>query len=83
MKVYTPDEAATVLQVSRKTIDRLIKAGKLPASKVGSLKRITEEQLAQYLEDNRVRPTVKPSEPQRQRRGRSQKNLTYCYFERV
>ena len=70
MKVYTPKEVADLLQVSSRTIDRLIKAGKLAASKVASKTRITEMQLTQYLEDSRIKPeqTPKRSEPAPRRR---------------
>jgi excisionase family DNA binding protein len=39
-----------ILKVSTKTVYNLISRKELPASRVGSLFRITEEQLSRYLE---------------------------------
>lgn len=86
MKVYTPAEVAEILKVCLRTVDRLIKRGKLPASEVGSLKRITEAQLNRYLEGNEFRPgpanKSKPTEPAH--RGRSSgRGAALRNFERV
>lgn len=50
MIVYTPDEIAAVLRVTKKTVYKLIKSGELPVLRVGSLFRITEDQLQSYLQ---------------------------------
>lgn len=48
--VYTPEEVAAILKVTTKTVYNLIHRKELPASRVGSLFRITEDQLSRYLE---------------------------------
>lgn len=50
--VYTLDEVAQVLQVSRRTVDRIVKDGKLRAVHVGTgrtHRRVTERALLAYL----------------------------------
>lgn len=49
MKVYTIDEVATLLQVTRRTIYTYIKDGKLKAVKIGKYWRITEKALEAFL----------------------------------
>lgn len=49
MKVYTIDEVATLLHVTRRTIYTYIKDGKLKAVKIGKYWRITEKALEAFL----------------------------------
>jgi excisionase family DNA binding protein len=49
MKIFTADEVAAWLKVSRKTVFNLIKRGQLDALPGIRHKRITEEALARYL----------------------------------
>jgi excisionase family DNA binding protein len=49
IKVYTLQEVADVLKVSRQTIYNYLKAGKLKASKIGKEYRVTETQLQDFL----------------------------------
>ncbi len=49
-KIYTAKEAADVLRVSRATVDRLLKRGKIRASKVGNRYRITETALMEFMQ---------------------------------
>ena len=49
-KLFTIDEAAKILRVSSRSINRYIESGKLKASKIGSW-RITEVDLQKFLEN--------------------------------
>jgi excisionase family DNA binding protein len=51
-RLLTPDQVAEFLAVSRKTVYRIIKAGKLEAVKVESILRIPEESLKDYVNRN-------------------------------
>ena len=51
IKVYTVDEVAELLQVTRTTVYAYIKSGKLKAKKIGKYYRITEENLRAFLDD--------------------------------
>lgn len=53
MKLYTIDEVAEYLRVTRRTIYRYIEQGKLPAYKVGDSWRFSDEAIAEYLKNNR------------------------------
>jgi excisionase family DNA binding protein len=80
-EAYTTEEVARLLKVHDKTIHRLIHSGKLNALRVGGRKRITQEQLDRYVEENAVRPKVKRVEPTR--RVRREKGQTYKFFDPV
>ncbi len=47
--VLTADEAADYLRVSRKTLYRLVTAGKVPGQKVGRAWRFRREDLVDFL----------------------------------
>lgn len=49
-------EAAERLGIVPRTLYRLINEGKIPAYKFGRVIRVTEADLATYLEENRVQP---------------------------
>lgn len=49
-KFYSPMEVADMLSVTRETVYKLIKQGKLNSYKFGGVVRITEEQLKSALE---------------------------------
>jgi excisionase family DNA binding protein len=51
IQIYTKKEAATVLKVSEKTIDRLVLKGKLNSTKIGGLRRFTEQQLNRLIRE--------------------------------
>lgn len=54
-KLYSPDDIAGMLQVTRRTIYSYMKTGKLHASKIGGNWRITEENLNDFLQgDKRI-----------------------------
>ena len=62
-KPYTPPQewatvaqAAEFLQLNPMTILRWIKAGKLPASKLGKSYRIAMKDVTKYLNDRKVKP---------------------------
>ena len=51
LRIYTVKEVAELLQVSKMTISRYIKAGKLKSSKLGRMYRIADDDLRKFLED--------------------------------
>lgn len=53
--LYTPIEVAERLKVSVDTIKRLIKNGKLSATKIGGQWRISEDQLNEYIESRTIK----------------------------
>ena len=63
IKVYTLDEVADILKVTKRTLYNYVKAGKLPAVKMGKYWRVSEESLqafistgAPIIEENRRKP---------------------------
>lgn len=50
IKVYTLDEVAEILKVSRRTLYNYLKAKKLPAVKMGKYWRVSEENLKSFIE---------------------------------
>jgi len=63
--LLTLSEAATLLQVSTRTLQRMIRNGELPAFKVGGQWRLRETQLRQWVE-NRETPLVKVEKESRE-----------------
>jgi len=51
MKIYTTDEVANMLKISRTSVLKLIKKKELKAKKVARKWRITESQLQDFFED--------------------------------
>lgn len=51
IRLLTLSEAATVLQVSTRTLQRMIRNRQLPAFKVGGQWRMRETQLRQWVEN--------------------------------
>ncbi|HVH92054.1 MAG TPA: helix-turn-helix domain-containing protein [Candidatus Acidoferrum sp.] len=51
IRLLTLSEAAILLQVSTRTLQRMIRNGQLPAFKVGGQWRLRETQLRQWMED--------------------------------
>lgn len=52
-KVYNTDEVAKILGVTRMTVTRYIKSGKLKSFRLGNrLIRITQEMLDEYIANN-------------------------------
>ena len=58
IRLLTLSEAAILLQVSTRTLQRMIRNGQLPAFKVGGQWRLRETQLRQWVE-NRETAVVK------------------------
>ena len=56
IRLLTLTEAAILLQVSTRTLQRMIRNGKLPAFKVGGQWRLRETQLRQWVEDRETTP---------------------------
>jgi len=51
---YTTEEVAEMLKVHQKTIRAMIKSKRLQAVKVGQEYRITDEQIRDYIEENKT-----------------------------
>lgn len=49
IKVYTLDEVADILKVSRRTLYTYIKEGKLPAVKMGKYWRVSQDTLESFI----------------------------------
>jgi len=49
IKLYTPEEAAQLLKVTRRSIYTYLKSGKLEAVKIGNGWRISQEALEKFL----------------------------------
>ena len=66
-KVYTANEAAEILRVSRETVQRYLYTGQLKGAKVGKCWRITEAALNDLLErgtePNYLRKLPHPGSP--------------------
>jgi excisionase family DNA binding protein len=56
LDIYTVEQVAEKLQIAVRTVYKLIKSGQLPASKVGSQYRISEEQLERFMKSQEVKP---------------------------
>ena len=54
-RLLTVSEVAATMRVSNMTVYRLIRAGELPAIRVGKHFRIREHELSEYLESQTVR----------------------------
>ncbi len=50
IKVYTVEEIAELLKVTKTTVYSYIKKGELKAKKIGKYYRITEESLREFIE---------------------------------
>jgi excisionase family DNA binding protein len=64
IRLLTLSEAADLLQVSTRTLQRMIRNSQLPAFKVGGQWRVRETQLRQWVE-NRESPLVKSEKESR------------------
>lgn len=49
IKVFTLDEVADILKVTKRTLYNYVKAGKLPAVKIGKYWRVSEESLQAFI----------------------------------
>lgn len=56
IRLLTLSEAANLLQVSTRTLQRMIRNGQLPAFKVGGQWRLRETQLRQWVESRETSP---------------------------
>ncbi len=59
MDYYTPEQVAEKLQFRVRTIYKLIRAGQLPASKIGQKYRISDEQLTRFMKSQEVKTEEK------------------------
>lgn len=53
-KIYTPDQVAETLSVAKKTVLAWLRAEKLKGVKIGKYWRVMEQDLEEFLEQNRV-----------------------------
>lgn len=51
IKVYTLDEVADILKLTRRTMYSYVKEGKLKASKIGKYWRVSEKALNEFIEN--------------------------------
>ena len=51
---YTTEEVAELLKISAKTVREMIKDKRLQAVRVGKEYRITEDQIRQYIDENKT-----------------------------
>lgn len=70
IKLYTLDEVAPVLGVTKQTLFNYIRAGKLPAKKIGRVWKVTGEMLKQFIEeaDSTPRKNRKNTDPEKRRK---------------
>ena len=59
MKLYNLKEVENLLNLNIQTIRKLIKEGKLKASKVGTHYMVTDEAIKEFLKANEVQPSNK------------------------
>ena len=60
IKVYTLDEVADILKVTRRTLYNYIKAGKLPAVKMGKYWRVSQDSLQAFISTGTIVPDENP-----------------------
>jgi len=58
IRLLTLSEAATLLHVSTRTLQRMIRSRDLPALKVGGQWRLRESQLAEWIQGRERRKSV-------------------------
>lgn len=58
-KIYTVTEAAKRLKISKPSLYKIFNNGKLEYFWVGGLRRVTEEQIQKYIEENGVSDGLK------------------------
>ena len=60
--LYTPEEAAETLRLSRTEIYRLIRVGELESVRIGTRRRLPAQALSEYVErlrDTQARPSTR------------------------
>lgn len=53
---YTIDDIARILQIHRKTAERLVTSGDLEGYKIGRVHRVTRNALDKFREEHKVKP---------------------------
>ena len=80
MTLYTKEEAAAILKISKRTLERLMSTGEIRGYKVGGSVRISDEQIDFYLRGNltpvHVSTMSKPGR-KRQRKTASDRDLMH------
>jgi excisionase family DNA binding protein len=54
-ELYTKEEAAKLLRISEKTLDKLVARGEINSTKIGRRRIFTESHIKQYIENNEVK----------------------------
>ena len=62
MNIYTPQQAADLLQISKTGLLRLCRSGELKCSKIGRQWRISDEQIARFMTENETAMTADQGE---------------------
>lgn len=66
IRVYTLDEVADILTLTKRTLYNYIKEGKLKAVKMGKYWRVSEANLAEFVETGTPVISSKPAEEEQQ-----------------
>ena len=64
MHIYTPDEIASMLKITKHTVYEMIKRGDLAAFKVGNKMRIEESEFARFKESMAALPNKRQADAQ-------------------
>jgi excisionase family DNA binding protein len=62
MKVYDLEELSEMLKMNRRTLQRYVREGKLKVSKVGRKYIVTEDDLKEFIESQRVTSIAEDTE---------------------
>ena len=62
IKLIGTVEAAQMLCISTKTLRNLVKAGEIPASEIGNKWLFKKEDITDYIEKSKVKPTEEKGE---------------------
>lgn len=71
MKVYNLEQVAEILQLSKRTVYGYIKAGKIPAVKMGKYWRVTEDNLKAFLSQDVIKGL--PAKPKKNKDPKDEK----------
>lgn len=62
LRLLTLPEAAELLHVSTRTLQRMIRRNELPAFKVGGQWRVRESQLTRWIQGREILPTLQQTD---------------------
>jgi excisionase family DNA binding protein len=64
MQTLTPDEAADILKLDRKTVENMLRSGRMPGTKISNRWRILEDDLLAFIKgewEPKPKPGPKPA----------------------